>query len=295
MDTTPTSPGEHALVVDGAQLRYRVAGHGPLLVFHPPGWGIGADPYVATLARLEETCTVVYLWPRGSAGSPAPDTADLNVGRFVADLEALRSHLGVERIALAGHSHGGLVALQYALRHPRAVDRLLLLSSQLTGVPMGTYFDDRNLQAWVDEYFAAAMTYLSSRGGFGHLFELRSDEQVKTFLAQILPLYFTDQSAMTPLADALASTTLPYRTLQAVSASDGDYPLDVAALADLTVPVAIAAGRQDRICPLAGSRSLARIVPHSELLVFEASGHFPWLEESDSFFARVREAILRRR
>src|SRR5262249_37755869 len=90
MNTTPTAPGEHTLTTAGVEIRYRVAGRGPLLVLHPPGWGIGATPYTTTLSRLEDAFTVVYLWPRGAAGGPAPaPNVRLDIPAFVTDLETL--------------------------------------------------------------------------------------------------------------------------------------------------------------------------------------------------------------
>jgi pimeloyl-ACP methyl ester carboxylesterase len=47
----------------------------------------------------------------------------------VADLDELREHLGLERMLLLGHSHGGVVAAAYAAAHPDRVDRLVLAST----------------------------------------------------------------------------------------------------------------------------------------------------------------------
>lgn len=43
------------------------------------------------------------------------------------DADALRAHLGHERIAVLGHSFGGAIALEYALRHPERVSHLILV------------------------------------------------------------------------------------------------------------------------------------------------------------------------
>jgi pimeloyl-ACP methyl ester carboxylesterase len=110
---------------------------GPLLIFHPPGWGIGAVPYQATLSRLEELFTVVYL-PRGAAGvAGPPKSAALDVGAFVSDLEQLRRQLGVEEFGLAGHSHSSLTTLHYTLRHARTSNRSAdsVLSSRFGPTP----------------------------------------------------------------------------------------------------------------------------------------------------------------
>lgn len=52
----------------------------------------------------------------------------------VEDLETLRTHLGVEKIVLAGHSYGGIPALQYALRYPDHVEKLLMLSASADAI-----------------------------------------------------------------------------------------------------------------------------------------------------------------
>jgi pimeloyl-ACP methyl ester carboxylesterase len=107
------------------------------------------------------------------------------------------------------------------------------------------------------------------------------------FLA-ILPLYFRDPGNAGPLAKALELLALPLRTLQAVSARDEAYALPVDELRRLDVPTLIVAGRYDRFCPVGASRRLAQILPRARPLVFEESGHFPWLEEGERFY---REAI----
>lgn len=292
MDTTTTSAGEHVLTIDEVQLRYRIAGHGPLLVIHPPGWGIGATPYEATLKPLEDSFTIVYLWPRGAAGAPRPPASTaLNVQTFVDDLDKLRSHLGVTEFALAGHSHSGLIALHYALQNPHRVSRLLLLSAQLIGVPADLAEPESPPSTPEPAEIAAAAEYLATMGGIDALFSLHSDAEATEFLRRILPLYFTDPRAMTPLAAALEPLTLPHHTLQTVTSTDESYPLDTATLSSLQVPTVIVAGRQDRFCPVAQARRLARTMPRATFLLYERSGHFPWLEEPDSFFQNVIAAM----
>jgi proline iminopeptidase len=46
----------------------------------------------------------------------------------VEDLDRVRRHLGVEAPAILGHSWGALLALEYALRHPTHVSRLILMN-----------------------------------------------------------------------------------------------------------------------------------------------------------------------
>src|ERR1700733_13027683 len=43
------------------------------------------------------------------------------------DIEALRKHLGLQRICILGTSYGGVVAQGYAIRYPQNVDKLILV------------------------------------------------------------------------------------------------------------------------------------------------------------------------
>jgi pimeloyl-ACP methyl ester carboxylesterase len=118
--TVPLAPGEHEVELRGVTIWYLVRGSGPVLVIQPGGAGGGIDAtiYVETLRPLEAAHTVVYYDPRGIGRSGRSDPALYTLDEYVEDLEALRRHLGIDALDLAGHSHGGSVALKYSLAYP---------------------------------------------------------------------------------------------------------------------------------------------------------------------------------
>lgn len=277
--------GEHTARVNGLTLRYRVAGAGPVLVVQAPGWGVGAAPYEPTFGRFEERFTVVYYDPRGSGRSESPESAaDLHVDALVSDLEGLRAHLGLDSFALVGHSHGGFLALHYALRHPRRVSRLLTLNAQLVGIR--GHPDERD-ELPDHAGFAPAMAEFEAAGAFEAFETIRTDREATALLHLMAPLYFQQPAGVAGLRAALAVRDLPLRTLQAVSATDGGFPLGQG-LRGLAVPTLVVNGRHDMFCPPSAARTLAEMMPAARLLVLEESGHFPWIEEPEAFF---REAI----
>jgi pimeloyl-ACP methyl ester carboxylesterase len=213
------------------------------------------------------------------------------VATFVADLERLRVHLGVDHFALAGHSHGGFVALHYALRHPDRVNRLLLMSAQLTGIPSDYAEPSVSRDEPVPAEIADALRYLASVGGLDALFRLNSDAEATEFLARILPLYFRDPRTMSPLLAALNGLSLPCRVLQAVTASDEQYPLSLQEVGALVMPTVLTSGRHDRFVAMGHVQTVARAMRGSTHLVFDESGHFPWLEEPELFFDRSIGAL----
>jgi pimeloyl-ACP methyl ester carboxylesterase len=130
--TDPLASGEHEVELRGVRIWYLVRGSGPVRLIQPggAGWGGDATIYVEALQPLEAANTVVYFDPRGIGRSGrSADPALYTLDEYVEDLEALRRHLGLEAFSLAGHSHGGSVALKYALAYPQRVERLLVLNS----------------------------------------------------------------------------------------------------------------------------------------------------------------------
>ncbi|MEO6470105.1 MAG: alpha/beta fold hydrolase, partial [Acidimicrobiia bacterium] len=94
--------------------------------------GPGCPDYLAPVAAcLSVRFRAVTFDQRGVGASPANGTFD--IADYVADIEAVRCHLGVETMHVLGHSWGGLLAQLYANDHPARVASLVLANSA-TGV-----------------------------------------------------------------------------------------------------------------------------------------------------------------
>lgn len=293
MDMRSLDPGEHTAHVNGVTLHYRVAGRGPVLLMQSPGWGVGGAIYESSLTPLEADHTIVYYDPRGSGRSTRASEATLHVGSFVDDLDALRSHLGLDTMALAGHSHGGLIALHYALCHPSRVSSLVLLAAQLVGIRPHPDEENGQVDPRDAPALALAFAYLDEIGGFEAMFRATSDAEANAFLRGIAPMYFRDTRHATMLHAFLDAHAIPVRTMQAVSATDGGFPFDARALRGLHVPTLVVSGRYDLFCPPGPARTLAEALPEARRIVFEQSGHFPWVEEPEAFFAAVGRFLQR--
>lgn len=111
---------------DGRRLAWQETGAGPPLLVHPGGPGMSARAF-GPLPELEAERTLVMLDPRGTGDSDRPADADAyDLEDYSTDVEAVREHLGLERLDLLGHSHGGFVGMTWASRHPERVGRLVL-------------------------------------------------------------------------------------------------------------------------------------------------------------------------
>lgn len=75
---------------------------------------------------LSDANHVYCLDVRGRGETEWGDPAAYHLDTYVADLEAVREALGLDRIALVGTSMGGMISMQYAARYPGRVSRVVL-------------------------------------------------------------------------------------------------------------------------------------------------------------------------
>lgn len=155
---------------DWGTTRYAVSGSGaPVLLIH--GVGARLDNWAGIAALLAREFQVVSydLKGHGMSGKP-PGPYSLEM--FADDAAALLDHLGIRNACLAGHSLGGMIAMEFALRHPDRLDRLAVVSAPAgrteeekrkvmervgliaNGIP-GEHFKN-SLNRWFTEEFRAA-------------------------------------------------------------------------------------------------------------------------------------------
>jgi proline iminopeptidase len=124
-------PCEEVVVqTERGQLFCRVVGTGsPFIVVHG-GPGLSQDYLLPQMAALAETNRVLFYDQHGCGQSVGEiNDASICVAAFVDDLESIRKAFGYATISILGHSWGGFLAMHYAIAHPEAVHKLVLLST----------------------------------------------------------------------------------------------------------------------------------------------------------------------
>lgn len=278
--------GEYTFQANGLTLWFKVSGSGPVCVMPTPGWGVSSDIYFHTLTRLEDHLTMVYLDTRGTGRSEKPATAnDYAYELFAADLDALRKHIGQERILVMGHSQAGIHAMTYALSYPEDCAGLILFDA-LAAFDEHYHEDvQRNMMARQNEpWFEQAFAEINSGD------DPQTDEEFGRYCMSIMPFYLVDQEIATRYAAAFEATTF------SVAAQKGQeaIQLDVNLLPELhkiNVPTLLVVGSEDFVCsPLQSERIHFRI-KNSKLIVIQNAGHFPWLERPEQFFSRLQAGL----
>lgn len=271
---------------DGTKLACRVLGEGPPLICLPGG-PMQDSVYLGDLGGLSAHRRLIMLDLRGTGRSAVPeDPASYRCDRLVDDVEALREHLGLDRLDLLGHSAGTNLAALYAARHPERVGRLALITPSVAAVGITVTGDVRVETArlrqdepWFPEAFAALEALVAGRAG------------ADTFQA-IAPFWYGrwDEAAR---AHRAAEDGQRNADAAAVFAAEGafDPAATRAALARLASPVLVLAGEADLNSPPPAMAELSGLFPHAELVVQPGAGHFPWLDDADRFMATT-EAFL---
>jgi pimeloyl-ACP methyl ester esterase len=249
----------------GVSLRYDRTGSGPAVLFIH-GWTGNRTFWERQVQAFRDRFTVITVDLRGHGESSPPRTG-YTVGAMAADLEHLVRALGVPRIALVGWSMGGLVAQELARRLGERASALALVCTTAGGLT-----DPKRKVA--DPERAATMRQAVA-------------DDFRTFIRGFTPTLFKDgeQSPFCAWAVSQTQKTPPHvaeACLEAVLTADLRPHL-----ATLRLPTAVLHGRHDTILELAEGEALAAAIPGARLVVFEESGHAPFLEEPDAFNAAL--------
>ena len=120
-----------------------------------------------------------------------------------------------------------------------------------------------------------------------------SDEDLESFIGQVLPLYLYNPEKSLSLAHEQLSGPISSYAFISQFAADRANPIDQTKSLDaIKAKVLIMVGRHDFICPVALSERLHEGIPGSSLVIFEESGHFPWLEEPTAFFRELEHFLF---
>jgi proline iminopeptidase len=223
---------------------------------------------------------VVFYDQRGTGASRhVHQGASQDMTAQVADLEAVRVQLGLERAAFVGDSYGGLLVMAYAAAHPEHVAKMVLSDSappawkDLVHLLPQTFPD-------VEEQTAEEGKKLGDVGDAAARAELRNHFRMIFYSPEKRDAY------MARMGD------LGYEPAVGEAVSKATENIDLtAALAGFHFPVLVITGRYDmNVAPLTAWR-MAHEIPGARIVFFEKSSHLPSYEEPEKYRS-VLEAFL---
>jgi proline iminopeptidase len=231
--------------------------------------------YLGDLGGLSARRQLIMLDLRGTGRSSIPaDPQSYRCDHLVGDVEALREHLGLDRIDLLGHSAGASLAVLYAARHPQRVSRLALITPSTRAVGLDAtvamrqeIVDLRRGEPW---FSGAAAAWARIAAG----------DPDEADWAAIAPLSHGRWDAAARASQAARQEHVNSEAARHYYADGAFDPAAVrAALATFSPPVLVLAGERDiGTCPRLAEQ-VAALFPAAQLAVQPAAGHIPWLDD----------------
>lgn len=258
-------------VVNGTRLAWQQMGEGPdLVLIH--GLATNRAFWYATLAQAfkgQRTVTLYDLRGHGYSerterGYSAADQAD--------DLLGLLDHLGIQSADIAGHSFGGGVALEAALKRPQRIRHLALLDTKINALqPQQWLSDGDHLSPFETEVAETAGIDWSREPQLGLTYlETTARLRVEGRLPGV-------RDAFTPFGEGRGGLRCARQYLRLVDETRAtteflECGASADAIAGLQVPLLLMYGAQSRCLP--SGRALQQCLPESTLHELAGAGHF---------------------
>jgi proline iminopeptidase len=262
---------------DGCVLWSAQAGCGaPLIVCHG---GPGLWDMFGSLADSLAGDVRVIRWDQRGCGR-SERRGPYSVARSVADLDAVRSSLGLQRVAVLGHSWGATLALRYTLDYPDRVSALVYVS----GTGLG--WD------WPGPFQRAAASRLAASEP--RLSELRARDRSEAEDRELAVLQWSAEFSGGDARRHAEEMATPWfginrecydQIWDELRRTWHEAPL-VAECRALSVPVLIIDGAND-LRPRWAVDSLEQALPNVTRVVLPGVGHMPWLEAPGSVNALI--------
>jgi pimeloyl-ACP methyl ester carboxylesterase len=277
---------ESVTTSDGRVLSYTRTGTGPLLVCHAGGPGFSGAT-LGDLGGLGDGFELVVLDPRGTGGSTIPADGGYRQEDYIADLEELRLHLGLEQLDLLGHSHGGFVAMTYAGTYPRRVRRLVLVA---TTARFAREYDERIRAHWKasdDPSIAVALDARTQRMARGH----EEDEERMRLRMLEVRLYFRRAEGPEWLGGVFDQEPPNLDALKLFNAELAPSYDNRAQLPLIQASTLLITGELDFFGPPANAEML-ELIPDARTVVLPNAGHFVWFDEPTGFREEVTRFLM---
>ncbi|MBX2943854.1 MAG: alpha/beta fold hydrolase [Cyclobacteriaceae bacterium] len=272
--------------LNGTMLYVKTVGEGaPIVVIHG-GPGLNHTYFIPHLDKLSKKFQITYYDQRASGRSAISNSDEISLQSFTDDIDAIRKHLGQDKIYLLAHSWGAIPAINYGIQHPDHVKGIIFCNP----IPFNKEFDAEMTVTQQSRLVGADSTDRSIIKGSPNFKAGRPSAYKKLLILSFRNSFykkanFPKFNVEMPDNYKEASQAL-YRGL-GNELSEYDYYENIK---NFLFPVMILHGAADAI-PLRASERIIEFLPTATLEVFKKSGHFIFIEENRKFNRVVSKFI----
>lgn len=266
------------LIPDGSRMREK-----PVAFIIHGGPGADHTSYKPTLSCLSDRLQLVYFDHRGQGRSLRGPKETYTLENNVEDMEALRQHLGLDKIVVLGTSYGGMVALSYAVRYPEMVESLIVIASAADSGFIAAGKENLAVRGTKEQQAIARPLW---EGKF------ESEEQLREYFRLMMPLYSLTYNPVSSSPESWKRTIL---SVDAINVAFGGFLRSYNVreeLQKITAPTLVIGGRHDWICPPEFSEEIVKRIPDAKLMIFENSGHLIRVDEPEGLLDAIADFIV---
>jgi proline iminopeptidase len=265
----------------GVRLSYRSIGKGPPVVVIHDGPGFEKRLMFGGFDPLASDLRVIYYDQRGCGKSQpispvVPSTLEANVE----DLESLRRYFHLPQMSLAAHGWGAVLAIEYARKYGKYVDSIILIT------PLSPFSPGPRIERVLDALSPEDRHRILQITNHPTLSMVEKREGI---MRAIMPLLFYRKEGL----DYVDLSEIRYAPDVSIRLNEDLKSVNVLSmLGRLNVPTLVVAGRHDIFTPMMDQMAYADGIPASSAIVFNDSGHFPFLEQRELFIRVAKEFLL---
>ncbi len=263
----------------------KVMGQGyPLVLMHG---GPGQD-YTTLLPfqPLADQFTLIFYDHRCNGHSEGAEVTTMTWENLTADADALRQTLGFDQWAVLGHSFGGNVALEYALRYPQSLSHLVLMNA---GGDQW-WVNQNALEILAKRGYSAAAVAAARRFYNGQI----TVEEYFPTVFKFIGAYFYHINLLGMVHEIISGPRTKFRPEATIfgysQLLNGWTVMD--RLGEIKAPALVIAGRHDFLFPPEHQAILADRLPDAQLEIVERAGHNPQMEQPAEVIERIRRFLV---
>jgi len=272
---------EKFVKINNIRICYQVQGEGyPIVLIH--GFGSKKESFMAQIPALSHEFKVISFDNRGSGKSARPNIP-YTMEMFVDDIKGLLEYLEIDKAHLIGLSLGGMIGLNYVLKYPNTVNKLVLINT-LAQLP-----NDFDLETYVNTKIEALELakndpelsfWQSTHFGFYHEFrsKMKANPKEKFYglwsVEDILKYYKTDP----PTAQDVRNIASSFKTHNAYEK-----------LHEIKHKTLLLTASHDRLVPKEKMLEIHKKMPDSIYQIIEKAGH----ESPKEKAPEVNKAIIK--
>lgn len=282
-----TSITEGFLEINGSQVYYKTMGEGePLIIIH--GGPVLDHSYLLPhLEPLAEDFQLIFYDQRAAGQSSIEvDPKTMTLDGFIEDIEQVRQQLNLGRTNLLGHSWGGMLAMNYAIKYDQNLNHLILSNASAPSV----------LDAQQEGLLVAQKMTKRDQDKLNNLTSsglLRTEDPSDAINEMMMISYrvhMYDTANMDRLVLSIPKDFMlrsqAYRTLNPDLANYDLYDQ----LKQVKTPTLVLFGESEPAVQLHANRMIGSF-QNGELFVVKGAGHFPFIESNQDYIAKIKSFL----